>query len=201
MRLENESRMIIYETKSELIARKILVHIAQYGISDLASFSKLSKSIEVGRSLLYFYFKSEVEIIDTLYQVFVKEVDYHFEYIKERQFNFDEYLNYLVDMKVPYFMVVECMKVYQQRDEFKAFVDYVAKGIDHYSQQMFIKKYQLEHMSQERLDYMYNSLRSYWFERSGHFKEWNYAKVSQLRDDLDEYILGLKDDFSSSSSS
>lgn len=188
--------MIIYETKSELITRKILVHIAQHGLVDLASFSKLSKSIRIGRSLLYFYYKHETDIIDALYEVFTKEIGYHYEYLKERQFDFDEYLNYLVDMKDPYFMMMECIKVQDQRPEFRPFGDYAFNTIDRYAQQVFIKKYQLESLPQERLDYMYNSLRCYWFECSGAYEDWSYSKVSELRKKLDEYIDGLKLDFS-----
>lgn len=188
--------MIIYETKSELITRKILVHIAQHGLVDLASFSKLSKSIKIGRSLLYFYYKQESDIIEALYEVFIKEIGYHYEYLKERQFDFDEYLNYLVDMKDPYFMMMECIKVQDQRPEFRPFGDYAFNTIDRYAQHAFIKKYQLESLPQDRSDYMYNSLRCYWFECSGSYEDWSYSKVNELRKKLDEYIDGLKLDFS-----
>ncbi|MAD61371.1 MAG: hypothetical protein CMH49_07665 [Myxococcales bacterium] len=187
--------MIIYETKSELLTRKILVHVAQHGLSDLTSFSKLSKSIKVGRSLLYFYFKHETDIIDALYEVFTKEITYHYNYLNERQFNFDEYLNYLVDMKDSYFMMLECIKVQDQRQEFRPFGDYAFNTIDRYAQKVFIQKYQLDALPQERLDYMYNSLRCYWFKCSGAYEDWSYNKVSELREELDEFIEGLKSDF------
>ena len=46
-------------------------------------------------------------------------------------------------MKDPYFMMIECIKVQEQRSEFKPFGDYAFNTIDRYAQQVFIKKYKL----------------------------------------------------------
>jgi len=186
--------MIIYENKTDLITRKILVHIARKGIYDLASFSKLAKSINIGRSLLYFYYKNENEIIDSAYKIFIYELDYHHAYVKQRQFNFNEYLDYLVDMKDLYFFLIECVKIRDSRKEFNAFVKYAFNTIDRYAFEEFTKKYELGYVETSRLEYMYHSLRSYWFENSGIHDDWCYEKVHQLRDDLDHFMIGLRND-------
>ena len=186
--------MIIYENKADLLARKILVHIARAGVYDLGSFSKLSKSIQIGRSLLYFYYKNESEIVKSVYDLFIYELDYHYHYIKQHQFNFDQCLTYLVDMKDLYFFIVVCTKVQDQRKEYQPFIEYTRKTINRYIFEQFTQKYNLENLSEQKLEYLYKCLRSYWFDCSGRYENWDYDKVLALRSELDQFVHGLKND-------
>ena len=186
--------MINYHDKTDLLTKKILVHVAKSGFGDLSSFSRLAKAINIGRSLLYFYYKKEEDIVDGLFEIFIKEVDHHYQIIVQKQLNFDQYLDYLVDIRDLYFFTIECVKAVPNRLELKRFLEYGGKKIDLYSLNQFIKKYELEFLEQSQIDYMYAALRSRWFERSGPFESWSLEKVNFLRNEMDLFIIGLKDE-------
>lgn len=189
--------MIIYENKADLLARKILVHVARDGVYELASFSKLAKSIKIGRSLLYFYYKNEREIIQSLHDLFIYELDYHHHYIKQRQFDLDQCLTHLVDMKDLYFFIIACVKAQDRRKDLQPFVEYTLKTLNTYVFEQFIQKYSLHNLSAQRREYMYDCLRSLWLERSGVHEDWCYEKVQQLSVDMDQFLHGLREDLAS----
>ena len=191
--------MITYHNKTDVLTKKILVHVAQNGFSDLNSFSRLAKATGTGRSLLYFYYKKEEDIIDGLFELFTREIDYHSRQIIDQNLNFDQYLEYLYVMREPYFFSIECVKAVSNRTELWRFINYIYQHIDMYAMKQFIKKYDLSFLEQSQTDYMYSSLRSRWFERSGPYDSWTIEKIIYLRTEMDQFILSLKEEMKTKS--
>ena len=180
--------MISYEEKSDLLAKKILVHIAQEGFSKLNHFSHLAKAVGKGRSLLYFYFKSEDEILDALYKIYVDEINFHFDYIKRQRFSFIEYVSYLVDIKDLYFFTINCAKIVEHKPELMRFINHGLSTLDNYCFQQFVIHYQLDRHPPTNITFVFSCFRSLWWERSGPYESWTHKKVINMVEDIDAFI-------------
>ena len=180
--------MIIYEEKSDLLVKKILVHIAQNGFSSLSNFSHLAKAIGKGRSLLYFYFKNEDDILDGLYKIYSDEIDHHFDHVKQNNFSFIDYVLYLVDIKDLYFFTINCAKIVDHKPELTRFIEHGLNTLDNYCFQQFIPHYKLERHPPSNVSFLFGCFRSLWWEKSGPYESWTYEKVERMVEDIDIFI-------------
>ena len=181
-------QMITYEDKADLLAQKIMAHIAREGLSKLSNFSHLAKAIGKGRSLLYFYFKNEDEILDALYKQYVFEINYHFDHVRSQKFGFIDYVHYLVEIKDLYFFTINCAKIVEHRPELTRFIEHGLSTLDAYCFEQFVAHYHLDQHPPSNVSFVFSCFRSLWWERSGPYESWTNEKVSTMVDDIDVFI-------------
>ena len=180
--------MIAYEEKSELLAQKIMQKIAQEGLSNLRTFSQIAKAIDKSRSLLYFYFKNEDEILEALYKNYFHEINFHYDHVQRHHFGFIEYVHYLVDIKDLYFFTINCAKVAEHRPELTRFVEHGLSTLDAYCFEQFAVHYHLDKHPPSNVEFVFSCFRSLWWEKSGPYESWTHEKVDAMVEDIDIFI-------------
>jgi len=178
--------------KHELLTARILTHVARYGFADVQRFAHLAKGMGIGRSLLYFYFKSSEEIIEALCEHFKHGLNEFDEQIRARRLNFYEYVVSLPEIKDLVFFAHECQKEALRNPALMAPILLVAETVDSYSFERFKVYYELTHYDPEQIAFLYGCLRSKWWESLGSYDEWGRREVEAFFSSVDSVTRTFK---------
>ena len=171
--------------KHEQLTARILVHVARHGFADVQRFAHLAKGVGIGRSLLYFYFKSSEEVIEALCAHFHQELNDFHEQIQARGLDFYEYVVALPEIKDLVFFAHECHKEALRNPALMAPILLVAETVDHYSFERFKVFYELTDHDPAEVEFLYSCLRSKWWENLGSYEEWGRHEVEEFFSSVD----------------
>ena len=174
--------------KRERLTERILEHIAAHGFASVHHFSRLAKEIRVGRSLLYFYYKSTEEVLTEVGEMFRFLLVTHYRYVVEQELAFKEYMYSLLKIRSLVFFTFECQKECQRIPTLQTHLDLVMETLDSYSFQRFKEHYQVEDQDPEQISFLYSCCRSQWWESLGSYETWSEESVDLFLASLDQLM-------------
>lgn len=171
--------------KRDQITALILTHVARAGLADVQRFSHLSRGVGIGRSLLYFYYKSTEELIEALCDHFDQELRAFYERTQEKQLDFKQYVLSLIEIKDLVFFSSECQKEVLRIPSLIAPLTLISETVDHYSFERFKVYYQLMGCAPEQVEFLYGCFRSKWWESLGAYDDWSLEALEQFFQSVD----------------
>jgi len=180
-----------HRKKREHLLARLYQYFAEFGFKQVDNVSHLTKSIDIGRSLFYFYFKDVNDLLDQLSVYHKERILEQRELVLTQSLTHLQYLEKLVEHKDLYFFAIRCKQYRRDHPTINEMYLFVLDTVDVENFKLFVKHYQLEGFSSSSMKTLYDSFRSLWYDSSDYYT-WSPESATELSRRVHEMMLLLR---------